>query len=99
MSIHSRSFRFIISALVFAGYFGVIVPNLMDVDPPLIVRILLKPAELIGSSIGPMILPRPNIGTPENPFYEGTPLDVLFGLLLVAVTSLFWPVVTYLALA
>lgn len=69
----------------------------MDVNPPGFVNVLLKPAELAGNIIAPLI-PHPNIGTPEHPIYEGTPIDILIGLLLVLATIGLYGVGTYLLL-
>jgi hypothetical protein len=44
-------------------------------------------------------LPHPNIGTEENPVYEGTPIDLLVGLMIVLFNVLLYPLVTYLFLA
>ena len=98
MSIHSRATRLIISALVFFIVLLLIVPNLLEAHPPLIVEVLLKPAELLGSLIG-RLLPHPNIGTPEQPVYEGTPLDLLVGLALTLFCILLYPIVTYFLLS
>ena len=89
--------RLIISACVFFITLLLVVPHLMSVHPPLIVEILMKPAEWMARFIGPL-LPHPNIGNPENPVYEGTPLDLLVGLALVLFCVLLYPFVTFLFL-
>src|SRR5436190_10336893 len=94
LSIHNRNSRLFVSACVLIIVLCVVVPHLMDVDPPPIVSYLVRPAVLLGSLIGPL-LPRHNIGTPEDPIYEGTPLDLVFGTILVAIGSVFYPIVTY----
>ena len=98
LSIHHRATRLLVSVLVFLVVLAVIVPHLMDVHPPLIVEILLWPMELIGPVVGKLI-PQPNIGTPEEPFYEATPLHLLAGLGLALFSILLYPVVTYLLLS
>ena len=98
MNIHSLTTRLMISACVFFLLLVVVLPHLMSVQPPLIVEILLKPAEWMARLIGP-ILPHPNIGTAENPVYEGTPLDLLVGLGLVFFCILLYPAITFLILS
>lgn len=98
MSIHSLGTRLIISGCVFFMLLLVVLPHLMSVHPPLVVEILLKPAECMARLIGPM-LPHPNIGTPENPVYEATPLDLLVGLGLVFFCILLYPAITFLVLS
>jgi hypothetical protein len=51
----------------------------------------------LGPQIG-KILPRGNIGTPEHPAYEGTPLDFLAAFALAFFSILLYPVATYLGL-
>ena len=98
LSIHNRATRLLISALVLLVVLVLVVPHLMDVRPPLIVEILMKPVEPLGKLIGSS-LPHPNIGTPEHPVYEGTPFDAIVGLALVFLGILLYPVVTYFLLA
>ena len=98
MNIHKLAIRIIISVFVLFIVLLLIVPHLMDVHPPLIVEILLKPAEWLGGLIGGL-LPHPNIGTPEHPVYEGTPIDLLLGLALTLFCILLYPVVTFIALS
>jgi len=69
----------------------------MDVDPPTLVKLLLWPMDLIGPAVGKM-LPHGNIGTVEHPVYEGTPLDLLAGLLLAVFSILLYPVFTFVLL-
>lgn len=69
----------------------------MDVQPPLLVRILMWPMELIGPVVGRM-LPRGNIGTVEHPVYEGTPIDLFAGLLLAVFSIMLYPVFTFVLL-
>lgn len=97
MSIYSLGTRLIISCCVFFILLLVVLPHLMSVHPPLVVEILLKPAEWVARLIGP-ILPHPNIGTPENPVYEGTPLVLIVGLGLVFFCILLYPAITFLVL-
>ena len=100
MNIHSRGTRLIISAVVFLIVMLLIVPHLMDVRPPLIVDVLLKPADLLGKLIGSLFtFPCHNIGTPEQPICEGTPIDLLIGLVFVFFGILLYPIVTYLLLS
>lgn len=70
----------------------------MDVDPPAFVQILLKPTELLGYAIRAARGACNNMGTPEHPMCEGTPVDLLLGLMLVAVNVLLYPAITYLSL-
>jgi hypothetical protein len=70
----------------------------MDVQPPWIVEILMKPIEPVGKFIS-RLLPHPNIGTPEHPLYEGTPLDAVVGLALILFGILLYPLATYFLLA
>ena len=55
------------------------------------------PMDLIGPAVG-RILPHPNIGTPEHPVYEGTPLDFLAGFALAIFSILLYPVFTFVLL-
>lgn len=96
MNIHSRATRLGVSALVFLIVLVVIVPHLMDVEPPRIVEMLVMPGVLIASLIS---LPCHNIGTLEHPICEGTPIDLFIGLGLILIGSLFYPAVTYLLLS
>jgi hypothetical protein len=89
--------RLVVSICVVVLFSVLVFPHFMDVDPPSYIRILLKPAELVDGAISPLI-PHPNIGTPENPIYEGTPIDLLVGLILVLGTIVLYGVVTYLLL-
>jgi hypothetical protein len=100
VSIHSRATRLCISAGVFLIVLFLVMPHLMDVEPPLIVNILLKPVELLAKLIH-SISPPPchNMGTPEHPICEGTPVDLLIGLFFVFFGILLYPVVTYLLLS
>ncbi len=98
LSIHKISTHIIISVFVFFTVLILIVPHLMDVEPPIIVRILLKPTEIIGGFIG-QFLPHPNIGTEENPFYEGTPIDILVALIVIIFNVFLYPFITYLLLS
>jgi hypothetical protein len=98
LTIHSWSFRLIISLFVFVAVSGIVVPHLMDVDPPKIVDLLLWPMHVLGPLIG-KILPRGNIGTPEQPVYEGTPLDFVAGFALAFFSILLYPTATFLGLA
>jgi len=101
MNIHQRSTRIIVSAVVFLVLLFLILPHVMDVQPPLFVRVLLMPADLAAGVIsiigaGPQCH---NMGTPEHPICEGTPVDLLFGLVLVMFCILLYPVVTYFGLS
>jgi hypothetical protein len=88
----------LISLFVFLAVAGIVVPHLMDVHPPPIVNFLLWPMDLLGPQIG-KLLPHGNIGTPEHPIYEGTPLDFLAGFALAFFSILLYPITTYLILA
>jgi hypothetical protein len=97
MMIHNWITRALISILVFLCVSLIVVPHLMDVHPPFLVNALLWPAYLIGPAIG-RLLPRGNIGTPEHPVYEGTPIDLLVGFALAGFSILLYPVVTFVVL-
>ncbi|HEX6649937.1 MAG TPA: hypothetical protein VF075_10365 [Pyrinomonadaceae bacterium] len=101
LSIHQRSTRIIVSAVVFLVVLFLVLPHVMDVQLPLFVRVLLMPAKLAAGVIKAMDAGPPcnNIGTPQHPICEGTPVDLLFGLGMVMVTILLYPVVTYLGLS
>jgi len=98
MNIHHRSTRFIISSSVCLIVVLLIGPHLMDVDPPPLIRILLKPAELLGSAIRAARGPCNNMGSAQHPICEGTPIDLFFGLLIVGANILLYPAITYLFL-
>jgi hypothetical protein len=98
LSIHSGSTRFVAAIFVLGLVLFAVGPHIMDPDPPLIVKGLLKPAELATKVVGELI-PLYNIGTSENPFYEATPIHVLAGLLLVFFCILLYPFATYIMLS
>ena len=93
-TIHNRLLRLMISMAVFVSVVILIVPHLMDVHPPLIVELLLKPAEFLAGGLGTM-LPLHNIGTSEHPFYEATPVHFLAGFALACFCILLYPLATY----
>lgn len=90
--------RVVISFAVLVLVVAAIEPHLMDAEPPIYVKILLAPASFMGSFVG-RLLPHGNIGTPEHPIMEGTPLDLMAGSLLVLFCIFLYPVMTYLLLA
>lgn len=98
MPINNWISRLLISFVVLLCVFLTVVPHAMDVDPPLVVKVLMWPVYLVGPAIGRM-LPRGNIGTPEHPIYEGTPIDFLAGFALVGLSILFYPVATFVVLS
>ena len=98
MTIHNWIERVLISLFVCLSVFLIVVPHLMDVDPPFLVKALLWPAYLVGPAIG-RLLPRGNIGTTEHPVYEGTPIDFLVGFALVGFSIFLYPVVTFVVLS
>ena len=97
MAINNWTGRLSISFVVFVCVFLIVVPHVMDVDPPFFVDVLMWPVYLIGPTIGKM-LPRGNMGTPEHPSYEGTPINFLVGSALVGLSILFYPVATFMIL-
>lgn len=98
LSIHNRVTRLAISVIVFFVVLALIAPHLMDVEMPLIVEVLLAPTWLMGKLVGRFI-PMGNIGTPEEPIYEATPIHLLAGLMFAFLNILLYPVVTYFALS
>jgi hypothetical protein len=52
--------------------------------------VLLLPWALLG-----VLVPHPNIGTPEHPFYEGTPLDLPAAVIGLAMSALMNIVIAY----
>ena len=64
----------------------------------LTVDVLLAPTWLIGGLIGRLI-PTGNIGTPEDPVYEATPLHMIVGLTVAVINILLYPVITYVVLS
>ena len=98
MAINNLPGRFLISFIVFLCVSFIVAPHLMDVQLPFFIKVLLWPAFLLGPAIGSM-LPRGNIGTPEHPVYEGTPIDFLVGFALVAFSIFLYPVGTFLVLS
>ena len=97
MIIHNWIARLLVSFVVLLCVSLIVVPHLMDVQPPILVRLLMWPMELIGPVVGRM-LPRGNIGTVEHPVYEGTPLDLIAGLLLAIFSIMLYPVFTFVLL-
>jgi hypothetical protein len=63
---------------VFVVVLALIVPHLMDVNPPFTVDVLLAPTWLIGGPVGRLI-PTGNIRTPDDPVYEATPIHMILG--------------------
>jgi hypothetical protein len=98
LSIHSFMLRLLISMGVFVLVLGLIMPHIMDVHPPMIVKLLLKPTDWMGPAVG-NIIPPLNIGTPEEPFYELTPIHLLAGLALASFCILLYPITTFIALS
>ena len=98
MIIHSLTARLLISVGVFVIVLALVIPHLMDVNPPIAVQVLLKPADLMAAAVGPL-LPTHNIGTPEKPIYEGTAVHLLVGLVLVFLSILLYPVLTYIGVS
>jgi len=97
MPINNWIGRLLISFIVFLCVSFIVVPHLMDVHPPVLVNVLLWPLYLTAPVIG-RFLPRGNMGTPEHPSYEGTPIDFLVGSALSGVSILFYPVATFVVL-
>ena len=98
MSVHNRGTRLAVSGVVFVVVVALIVPHLMDVKPPLIVDVLLAPTWLIGGLVGGLI-PTGNIGTPDDPVYEATPIHMIAGLTFAFINNLLYPVLTYVVLS
>ena len=96
--IRNSGTRVVISFLVLVIVVVAIEPHLMDVEPPLHVKLLLAPASFLGIFVG-RLLPHGNIGTAEHPIIEGTPLDSMAGSLLVIFCVFLYPVATYLLLS
>jgi hypothetical protein len=97
LTIRNWKARLLISFFVFLCVSVIVVPHLMDVDPPTLVNLLLWPIYLLGPAVGKM-LPHGNIGTVEHPVYEGTPLDLLTGVSLAIFSILLYPVFTLVLL-
>lgn len=87
-----------ISFIVLVLVVVAIEPHLMDVEPPLYVKVLLAPASFLGIFVG-RLLPHGNIGTPEHPIIEGTPLDFMAGGLLIIFCIFLYPIATYLLMS
>src|ERR1044072_1717664 len=98
MAINNWISRLLISFVVLLCVSLTVIPHAMDVDPPLFVKVLMWPVYLVAPVIGRM-LPRGNIGTPERPAYEGSPICLLVGLALVGWWILFYPVATFVVLS
>jgi len=98
MTINSWTGRLSIAFVVFLCVSFIIVPHIADVNPPLLVKVLLWPMYLVGPAIGRM-LPHGNIGTTEHPIYEATPIDALVGMALVGLSIIFYPVATLVVLS
>ena len=97
MTIHNWKARLLASFFVLVCVSLIVVPHLMDVQPPLLVNLLLWPMDLLGPVVGKM-LPHGNMGTVEHPAYEGTPIDLLAGLSLAIFSILLYPVFTFVLL-
>lgn len=96
MDLHSRKTRIFISLTVLVVVLYLIVPHALDVDPPLFVVALLKPAELatrlIRSARGPC-------ANEAGSACEATPVDLLMGLAIIFLCILLYPAMVYLSLA
>jgi hypothetical protein len=55
--------------------------------------VFLFPGTLLGT-----LMPHPNIGTPEHPFHEGTPLDLPAAVIGLAMSALMNIVIAYYVL-
>ena len=69
----------------------------MDVEPPLYVEILFKPIEAVGYVV--KFIRHLNGGVEEKAVREGSPLDLLFGLVVVFFLVFLYPIVTYVLLS
>ena len=99
MDLHSRKTRLFISLTVLVVVVYLIVPHAMDVDPPLFVVALLKPAELATRLIRLARGPCTNMaGRAEHPLCEATPVDLLLGLVIIFLCILLYPVIVYILL-
>ena len=87
------------SAVAFLVVLFLTWPHLMDVQPPLFVRVLLMPVELVLGTANAVNPPCQHIGTAQHPICEGTPVDLFVGLVLVMLCILLYPAVTYLGLS
>jgi hypothetical protein len=56
--------------------------------------VLLLPWALLGA-----LVPHPNIGTPEHPFHEGTPLDLPAAVIGLAMSALMNIVIAWLVVS
>lgn len=99
MNIHHRATRLVVSIVVLLIVLMLVVPHLTDVHPPVVVDLLLKPTELLARVMGRLIKRCNNIGTPEHPICEATPIDLFVGLAFVLVGILLYPAMTYLLLS
>jgi len=99
MNLHSRKTRFFISFTVLVALLFLIIPHAMDVDPPLFVVALLKPAELVIGLIRSARGPCTNVaGSAERPLCEATPVDLLMGLGIIFLCILLYSVIVYFSL-
>jgi len=67
---------------------GVLLTTMMDAE--WVRWIFLLPWALLGT-----LLPHPNIGTPEHPIYEGTPLDLFATVIGLPMSALMNMVIAY----
>ena len=96
MNLHSRKTRIFISLTVLVVVLYLIVPHAMDVDPPLFVVALLKPAELATRLIRSARGPCTNVVASAC---EATPVDLLLGLVIIVLCILLYPVIVYVSLS
>ena len=83
----------VVSLILGVGIMAVITVGVLWAESRVIARILLWPSYLIVR-----LIPPHNIGTEEDPFYEGTPLDLLAVMIGLILNAIFYGSVVYLVL-
>ena len=89
----SREWRVAVSLFLGVGITAASTVAAFWVESELILSILLWPVRLIVGLIPPL-----NIGTEEDPFYEGTPIDIFGAMLGLILSAIFYGGVVYLVL-
>jgi hypothetical protein len=90
----SRVRRCFMAGLLGCTPVAVAARELHSVNPSAFTRTVLAPVPMI---VG--LVPGHNIGTPEQPFYEGTPVHVLAAVAAVPLCAIAYTLLAYVLLA
>jgi hypothetical protein len=89
----ARARRWFIAVLLGCTPVAVAARELHSVNPSTFTRTVLAPVPLF---VG--LVPTHNIGTPEEPLYEGTPMHLLVAIAAVPLCAMFYTLLAYVVL-